>query len=95
MYSLLVTNIPYDWHVRDFQNWLERQGVAIRRLKLIQDLVSGTSPSFAEVELVNSADAQIVARRLDGQRLRNHILRVKAEKLIDTSKPLYNVKATA
>ena len=58
----------------------KRFGVCTRELKLISDLVTGTSPQFARVQLVLRTSADDAARMLDGRRLRDRIVRVKALK---------------
>jgi hypothetical protein len=94
MYSLLVANIPHDCEQEEIKGWIEARGVRIVDLKLISDLVSKTSPSFAQVELPKTLKTDEVARLLDGQQLRGRVLKVKELKLIDTTKHM-RLKASA
>jgi len=95
MYSLLVTNVPYDSDENGVRLWIEGNGIAVQNVKLITDTVSGTSPSFAQVQLRNTTETDAAARRLDGQCLKNQKLRVKAVNVVDTSKPTPTLRATA
>jgi RNA recognition motif. (a.k.a. RRM, RBD, or RNP domain) len=95
MYGLLFTNIPHDCDESEIRNWIEARGVGLRHIRLISDFVSRTSPSFARVELLNADDTDRVARMLNGQRLNNHVLTVKALNLIEVPKTLPTMKASA
>src|SRR5262249_53164321 len=77
MSSLLIANIPHDCEENDVRRWMAENGVRVNGLKLITDLVSRTSPSFAHVQLRSPADAEAAARKLDGQKWKDQVLRVK------------------
>ena len=77
MSSLLIANIPHDCEETEVRTWITGQGVRVTGLKLITDLVSRTSPSFAHVQLRNPSEAEAIARTLDGKIFRDRILRVK------------------
>jgi hypothetical protein len=95
MDSLLVANIPHDCDHDEILSWLEHRGVRIAQLRLISDLVTGTSPAFAQVQLVHPAESDKIAKNLDGQRLRERALRVKSLKLEERPKLQPFLKASA
>ena len=74
--QLLISNVPVhcdDSHVR---KWIEARGFRVSHVKLIRDLVSGTAPSFAHVQLMNATKLEEAARTLNGQTLRGRPIRV-------------------
>jgi hypothetical protein len=95
MDSILLTNIPHDCNEYQLQNWIEARGVRILGLRLIADLVSGTSTSFARAQLSNHDDAHRAVHVLDGQRLNTRVIRVKALRLTETSRRARVLKASA
>jgi len=46
-------------------------------VKIVRDLVSGTSPSFAHVQLMDSAKLDEAERTLDGDQMRGKAIRVR------------------
>ena len=84
MSSLLLANIPHDCEENDVRNWMNQNGVRIVGLKLIADLVTRTSPSFAHVQLRDPAEADAAASLLDGRRWKDQVLRVKPLKVADS-----------
>jgi hypothetical protein len=88
MSSLLLANIPHDCEETDVRNWISQNGVRIVGLKLIADLVTRTSPSFAHVQLRNPAEADAVAKLLDGRKWKDHVLRVKPLKTAEPPQAL-------
>lgn len=60
----------------DLKQWVEAKGYRVLSVKLIRDLVSGTSPSFAHVWLVDTAEIDEAARILNDQPLRGSNIRV-------------------
>jgi len=93
MDGLLITNIPHDCDPHEVRLWIESFGVCTTELKLISDQVTGTSPQFARVQLVLASTADDAARMLDGRRLRDRTVRVKALKFQDVVEP-QRMKAT-
>ncbi len=88
MSSLLIANIPHDCEETEVRTWMADRGVRFTGLKLIMDIVSRTSPSFAHVQLRNPADAETIARALDGQRWKDQVLRVKPLKVAEPPQAL-------
>ena len=75
--QLLFSNIPIDCDVEYLRLWVELRGYKVFNVKLIQDLVSGTSTSFAQVQLMNPIDIEEAEQVLDGQYLRRKAIRVR------------------
>ena len=66
---LLFSNVPVDCRDESLRLWVEARGYRVSSLRLIRDLVSGSSPSFAHVQLMNSGNVEEAVRALDGQQL--------------------------
>lgn len=52
--KLLLSNVPVNCGDEYLRQWVEARGYSVSNVKLITDVVSGTSPSFAYVQLMNS-----------------------------------------
>lgn len=65
MNSLLFANIPHNAKDDDLRTWIEEHGFKVSGLRLIRDVVSNSSPSFACV-LLNAAEDTAV-QALDQQ----------------------------
>ena len=66
---LLITNLPSDCKDLSLRLWIESRGYQVSSIRLIQDVVSGTSPSFAHVALTDEARLEEAARILNGEAL--------------------------
>jgi len=73
---LLFSNVPVDCRDEYLWLWVEARGYRVSSLRLIRDQVSGTSPSFAYVQLMNSGKIEEAVRFLDGQDLRGRKVQV-------------------
>jgi hypothetical protein len=51
MDNLLIANIPYSCDDAELRHWIEEHGFKVDKVRLIRDVVSGSSPSFARVKL--------------------------------------------
>jgi len=67
--KLLLSNIPCDCRDDFLWLWVEARGYRVSSLRLIRDQVSGTSPCFAYVQLMNSGKIEEAVRSLNGQDL--------------------------
>jgi len=76
MENLLFANIPHDCKDDELRAWIEARGFKVRALKLIRDVVSGSSPSFARVQLSTSADDASIGA-LDRQPFGGRCLQVR------------------
>jgi RNA recognition motif-containing protein len=73
--KLLISNIPASCTESFLLRWVEARGYRVFKVNLIRDVVSGTSPSFAYVQLMDESRLDEAARTLDGQCVSDHILR--------------------
>ena len=73
---LLISNVPVDCHDDYLRDWVEARGYRVSSLRLIRDQVSGTSPSFAHVQLMNNGKIEEAERSLNGQDLRGRRVQV-------------------
>ena len=76
MPKLLFSNVPRDCRDDYLWAWVEARGYRVSSLKLIRDQVSGTSPSFAHVQLMNMGKIDEAERSLNGQELRGSKVQV-------------------
>ena len=74
--KLLFSNVPFDCRDEYLRFWVEARGYKVLSLRLIRDVVSGTSPSFAYVQLMNSARTDEAVRALNGQAIGNRRVQV-------------------
>jgi hypothetical protein len=74
--SLLFSNVPFDCTDAELRQWIEDRCFAVVNVALIRDIVSGTSPSFAYVDLAEK-DMDKAERILNGQSLKGRTLRVR------------------
>jgi RNA recognition motif-containing protein len=77
MARLFLTNIPYDCHETDLQDWIEAHGFDVASVQLIRDQVSGASPAFGYVSLRGELHATDVITSLDGQNMNGRKLQVR------------------
>jgi len=75
--ALLFSNIPVECSDDVLSRWIEVRGYSVVTARLIRDRVSGTSPSFAHVELSGTTKLDDAVRDLDGQMLQGRTLHVK------------------
>jgi hypothetical protein len=73
---LLIENVPVDCDEQYLSFWIEARGFRTMQIRLVRDIVSGTSPSFAHVKLMVDSKLSEAVRTLDGQRLGGRRIRV-------------------
>jgi len=66
---LLLSNVPPNCRDEYVRRWVEARGYRVSSVRVIRDVVSGTSPSFAYVQLMNSGKLDEAVRALNGQTL--------------------------
>jgi hypothetical protein len=79
---LLFSNLPIDCKDDYLKNWIEARGYRIFKLTMIRDSVSGSSPSFAQVELMDRTKLAEAARSLNGRSLLGKAVDVKEMSLL-------------
>jgi RNA recognition motif-containing protein len=73
---LLFSNVAVQCTQEYLKQWIEARDYKVLSVQLIQDVVSGTSPSFAYVQLMDAARLDEAARNLHGQSLLGRTVRV-------------------
>jgi hypothetical protein len=74
---LLLSNVPFDCSEDCLKRWIEERGYAVLSVRLIQDVVSQTSPSFAHVHLTVADELDEAERVLNGQLLQGRFIHVR------------------
>jgi hypothetical protein len=74
---LLISEVPVICSEDHLTQWIESKGYDVERIVLIRDLVSGTSPSFAHVQLTDSRLLDHAVRVLNGQTLYGRNIQVR------------------
>ena len=75
--KLLISNVAVDCQDSDLKAWIETRGYEVVELRMIRDAVSGTSPSFAQVELANPAGLDDAVHALNGRILMGRTIHVR------------------
>lgn len=75
--KLLVSNVPPNCSDDFLAHWIEARGYRTFGVRLIRDVVSGTSPSFAYVQLMDSSRLEEAVRALNAQRLWTSTIEVR------------------
>ena len=76
MARLFLGNLPHSTTETELQWWLEQQGFRVDAVQVIRDLESGEGRGFGFAELPEVTGAKEVLRKLKGQRMEGHALRV-------------------
>jgi RNA recognition motif-containing protein len=75
---LLISNVPAECSGKDLTQWLEGLGYTVNSVSLVRDKISGSSPSFAHVELSDRRYLKEAIRALNGRPLRGRKVSVGA-----------------
>src|SRR5262245_34490280 len=73
---LLLSNVAVHCTEEYLKHWIEARNYKVCSVHLIEDIVSGTSPSFAYVQLIDVTRLDEAARKLHGQSLLGCAVRV-------------------
>jgi RNA recognition motif-containing protein len=84
---LLFSDVPVSCSEDQLTRWIEAKGFEVASVKLVRDVVSGTSPSFAHVQLKDLVKVAEAARTLDGQLLRGRVIQVSQIDPLPDAKP--------
>jgi RNA recognition motif-containing protein len=74
MGTLFMVNVPYNCSDTELTNWVESSGIAVKKVRVIRDLVAGVSPSFAYVEIEEKELIADAVRKLNGQNIRERTI---------------------
>lgn len=72
---LLFSDVAVQCTPEYLRLWIEARGYRVSEVQLIRDRVSGTSPSFAYVQLMDASRLDEAARALHGQKLLGRSIR--------------------
>jgi hypothetical protein len=80
MATLFMVNVPHNCDESELCDWVESSGSRVKSVRLIRDIVSGASPSFAYVQLdeeLDEEDVMVTVGKLNGQTMRGRAIIVK------------------
>ena len=76
MNTLFMVNVPYNCSDEELTQWVQSSGVQVERVRLVRDLVSGASPSFAYVDITEQIPLADAVEKLNGRNIRERIIMV-------------------
>jgi RNA recognition motif-containing protein len=76
MSTLFLVNVPYNCSDSELTDWVESTGIAVKKVRVIRDLVAGVSPSFAYVEITEKVSLADAIQKLDGRHIRERTIAV-------------------
>ena len=68
MGTLFMVNVPHNCGDEELAQWVQSSGVEVERVRLIRDLVSGASPSFAYVDITEKIPVADAVQKLNGHK---------------------------
>jgi RNA recognition motif-containing protein len=76
MGTLFMANVPYNCSDEELARWVQSSGIEVRRVRVIRDLVSGASPSFAYVDITETMPVADAVQKLNGHNIRERVVKV-------------------
>ena len=76
MGTLFMVNVPYNCSDEELVDWVQTSGIEVKRVRVIRDLVSGASPSFAYVEISEQIAIADAVGKLNGHNIRERVIMV-------------------
>jgi RNA recognition motif-containing protein len=76
MGTLFLVNVPHNCSDTELVEWIESSGIAVKKVRVIRDLVAGVSPSFAYVDIEENIPVADAVRTLNGQHIRERSILV-------------------
>ncbi len=76
MGTLFMVNVPHNCSDEELTAWVESSGIEVRRVRVIRDLVSGASPSFAYVDIEEQIPIAAAVQKLNGHNIRERVIMV-------------------
>jgi RNA recognition motif-containing protein len=74
MGTLFMVNVPHNCSDEELTQWVQSSGIEVQRVRLIRDLVSGASPSFAYVEITEKMPVADAVQKLNGHYMRERVV---------------------
>ena len=76
MSTLFMVNVPHNCSDEELTDWVESSGIQVQRVRVIRDLVSGASPSFAYVDITERMPVADAVQKLNGHNIRERVVMV-------------------
>jgi RNA recognition motif-containing protein len=76
MGTLFLSNVPHNCSDEELVVWVESSGVAVKKVRVIRDLVAGVSPSFAYVDIGEKVPVADAIQKLNGHNIRERVIKV-------------------
>jgi RNA recognition motif-containing protein len=76
MGTLFIVNVPHNCSDEELTRWVQSSGIEVQRVRLIRDLVSGASPSFAYVDITEKMPVSDAVQKLNGHNIRERVVMV-------------------
>jgi hypothetical protein len=76
MRTLFMVNVPHNCGDEELAQWVQSSGIEVERVRLIRDLVSGASPSFAYVDITEKIPLADAVEKLNGHNIRERVVMV-------------------
>ena len=76
MGTLFMVNVPHNCSDEELTDWVQSSGIEVRSVRVIRDLVSGASPSFAYVEITEKIPVAAAVLTLNGHNIRERVIMV-------------------
>ena len=76
MGTLFMVNVPHNCSDEELTRWVQSSGIEVQRVRLIRDLVSGASPSFAYVDITERMPVSDAVQKLNGHNIRERVVMV-------------------
>jgi RNA recognition motif-containing protein len=76
MATLFMVNVPHNCSDDELVEWVRSSGIEVKRVRVIRDLVSGASPSFAYVEIGEQMAIADAVEKLNGNNIRERVIGV-------------------
>jgi RNA recognition motif-containing protein len=74
MSTLFMVNVPHNCSDEELTNWVQSSGIEVKGVRVIRDLVSGASPSFAYVEITEKIPVADAVLTLNGHHIRERVI---------------------
>lgn len=76
MSTLFMVNVPHNCSDEELTQWVQSSGIEVQRVRVIRDLVSGVSPSFAYVDITEQMPIADAVQKLNGHNIRERVVMV-------------------
>ena len=76
MGTLFMVNVPHNCSDEELTQWVRSSGIEVQHVRVIRDLVSGVSPSFAYVDITEKMPIEDAVQKLNGHNIRERVVMV-------------------